>query len=70
LKKVKVQIINVAFAKSLEWISTENDPNIVTYTYEKDAKGRVVKQTRVGMSWNEGKQMKSTRVAYFDYMSK
>jgi hypothetical protein len=70
LKKVKVQIINVAFEKYLEWISIENDPNIITYTYEKVAKGRVVKQTRVGMSWNEGKQMKSTRVTYFDYMSK
>jgi hypothetical protein len=62
---------NVASEKSLEWTSaTEKDPNIATYTYEKDAKGRVVKQTRAGMSWNEGRLLKSTRITYFDYMSK
>jgi hypothetical protein len=64
---------NVASEKSLELpagTTADTDPNKATYTYVKDTKGRIVKQTRVGMSENEGQVMKSTRVTYFDYMSK
>jgi hypothetical protein len=62
---------NVASEKSLEWNSTsEKDPNIAIYTYEKDAKGRVIKQTRYGKTWNNGQLVESTLVTYFEYMSK
>jgi hypothetical protein len=62
---------NVASEKSLEWNSTsEKDPNIATYTYEKDAKGRVIKQTRYGKTWNNNQLVESTLVTYFEYMSK
>jgi hypothetical protein len=64
---------DVDFEKSLELpagITADTDPNKATYTYEKDAKGRVVKQIRVGMSWNEGQIVKSTKITIFQYMSK
>jgi hypothetical protein len=46
-----------------------NDPNAMIFTYEKDAKGRVVKQTATGKKEVEGKIVASTRVTTFQYMA-
>jgi hypothetical protein len=47
-----------------------NDPNSVTYSYQKDAKGRVVKQIATGKEEIEGKMVTSTRITAFQYMAR
>jgi hypothetical protein len=45
------------------------DPNTVIYSYQKDAKGRVVKQIATGKEEIEGKMVTSTRTTTFQYMA-
>jgi hypothetical protein len=47
----------------------ENDPNAVTFTYEKDTKGRVVKQIAAGKEEIEGERVTFKRVTVFQYMA-
>jgi hypothetical protein len=46
-----------------------NDPNAVTYSYQKDNKGRVVKQIATSKEEIEGKIVTSTRITAFQYMA-
>jgi hypothetical protein len=50
--------------------NTANDPNAMTYTYQTDAKGRVVKQIAKGKEEMEGKMSDVTRTTVFQYMAK